>query len=401
VRKICFVVQRYGVEVNGGAEYLCRLYAERLTRFYDVAVLTSCAIDHVSWKNEYAEGLEDINGVKVYRFPTAEERDIQKFASEMGQYFGNPKRDFFDDFCWLSDNGPQCPSLYRFIVENQEQYDVFLFIGYLYYTTTFCMFEVAKKSILISTAHDELPLNECGMFYGMFNMPAAFMYLTEEERCFVQNKFFNARIPCVVTGSGIIPPAQEEIDAQDDIFDKHGLDKQQDYVVYIGRIEEGKSCDLLFESFIEYKNRYGGDVKLVLAGKSIMPIPERDDVVWVGFVSEEEKFALIQHARILVLASHQESLSLVVLEAMKLGVPVIVNANCDVLKGHIDRSNAGLYFYQKADFLETMQLLLSDRALNRTMGENGKKYMKDYYEWADIDQKMIDIIEKVAENGKQ
>ncbi len=62
LKKGCFVCQRYGMEVNGGAEYLCRLYAERMAAYYDVTVLASCAIEHITWKNEYQEGLENING---------------------------------------------------------------------------------------------------------------------------------------------------------------------------------------------------------------------------------------------------------------------------------------------------------------------------------------------------
>ena len=66
-KKILFVVQRYGLEVNGGAELHCRQLAERLKDDYDVSVLTTCAIDYVTWKNEYKEGIEHINGVKVIR----------------------------------------------------------------------------------------------------------------------------------------------------------------------------------------------------------------------------------------------------------------------------------------------------------------------------------------------
>ena len=66
-KKILFVVQRYGLEVNGGAELHCRQLAERLKDEYNVSVLTTCAIDYVTWKNEYKEGIEHINGVKVIR----------------------------------------------------------------------------------------------------------------------------------------------------------------------------------------------------------------------------------------------------------------------------------------------------------------------------------------------
>lgn len=51
MKKIAFVVQRYGLEVNGGAEMECRMYAERLTDRYEVHVLTSRAIDYITWKD--------------------------------------------------------------------------------------------------------------------------------------------------------------------------------------------------------------------------------------------------------------------------------------------------------------------------------------------------------------
>ncbi|RZJ99133.1 MAG: hypothetical protein EOO43_27220 [Flavobacterium sp.] len=75
MKKIAIVVQRYGLEVNGGAEYHCRILAEKLNSIYQLEVLTSCAKDYTTWRNEYDSGLSEINGVKIRRFTTAQDRN--------------------------------------------------------------------------------------------------------------------------------------------------------------------------------------------------------------------------------------------------------------------------------------------------------------------------------------
>ena len=69
--KLAFIIQRYGAEVLGGAEHLCRLVAERLAPSHDVEVLTTCARDYVTWANEYPEGVDRVRGVTVRRFASA------------------------------------------------------------------------------------------------------------------------------------------------------------------------------------------------------------------------------------------------------------------------------------------------------------------------------------------
>ena len=65
--KLAVVIQRYGQAINGGAELHARYIAEHLARHTDVEVVTTCATDYVTWRNELEAGVEDVNGVRVRR----------------------------------------------------------------------------------------------------------------------------------------------------------------------------------------------------------------------------------------------------------------------------------------------------------------------------------------------
>ena len=59
------------------------------------------------------------------------------------------------------------------------------------------------------------------------------------------------------------------------------------YVLYAGRIDESKGCKELFEFWDKYKTNTANELALVLIGRTQMDIPERKDIVHLGFVGEE------------------------------------------------------------------------------------------------------------------
>ena len=394
MKKIAFVVQRYGLEVNGGAELQCRQLAERMGKYYDVEVFATKAIDYVTWEDFYHKDTELINGVLVRRFSVKEIRNDKRFKklSKKIMLCNSTKE---EELQWMKEQGPYSVELIQYIKNNKDVYDVFVFITYLYYTTYFGLQEVADKSILVPTAHDETPIY-LSIFKEFFRMPKSIFYNTKEEKSFVERMFNNANI---MNNDGL---GGVGIDVPDDIsgnrfIDKYGISK---FVVYIGRIEEHKGCKELFQYFQEYKKRNGGSLKLVLLGKEVMHAPQSDDILNLGFVTEQDKFDALAACEFLILPSQYESLSIVVLEAMKIKKPVLVNGKCDVLYEHCIRSNGGLYYKNYMEFEGCVDFLLNHPEICAKIGENGGEYVDTNYQWDVIIGRLSDLIDCITKESR-
>ena len=386
-KKIAIINQRYGLEVNGGSELYSRQIAERLIAKYDVEVLTSCAVEYVKWSNYYKEGVETINGVTVRRFKTVHER-IPKIFSALDSYMlSNPDADVETSDKWIENMGPYCPELVEYVDEHQDEYEAIIVVTYLYYTAVKSIVRIKDKAIFIPTAHQE-PFIHFDMYKKVFGAADAFVFLTDEEKELVHAIFHNE-----VMGVGVDVP--EHVDSER-FKKKYNLDE---YIIYVGRIDEGKDCPRLFKYFLEYKKRNKNNLKLVLMGKAVCDIPKSPDIISLGFVSDEDKFDGIKGAKALILPSKFESLSISVLEAMTLSIPVIVNGICDVLKGHCVKSNGGLYYKNYFEFEGCVNYMLEHPEEYKMLCANARKYVEDYFQWDDIMKKFDRIIERVGNSS--
>lgn len=383
MEKIAIVSLRYGLDVNGGSEQYARMIVEKLRGIYDVEVLTSRAIDARSWSNHYPGGDDVVNGVKVRRFSVDRER-TELFAKVHEQYLQNDSDDI--ERQWVENVGPHCDALISYLKEHEKEYRAVVFVTYEYYLAIRGIPAVRDKAVFIPTAHDCLYIKR-RLFMRLFNMPRAFVYLTEEERTLCAGLFHNQHIPYIVQGVGVeIPP---QVNAAT-FCQQHGLGR---YIIYVGRIEGGKNCQELFDYFIRYKRERGGDLKLVLMGKSSMDVPQRADVLNLGFVSDEEKFSGMAGAEFLIMPSRFESLSMVVLEAMASRTPVIVSGSCAVLRGHCLKSGGGLYYESYDDFARILDFTKKHPHIYARLADNAYRYIQDNYQWDKIVngfRKMID-----------
>ncbi|MCX6776172.1 MAG: glycosyltransferase family 4 protein [Candidatus Micrarchaeota archaeon] len=390
--RIAFVVQRYGLEVNGGAEHHCRTIAETLSKNFDVTVITTCALDYMTWDNYYPEGKSTLNGVTVWRFPVDSQRDVKKFNDFSEKILLNQHSDE-DEIRWMKLQGPYSKKLLDFIETQKDNFDFFIFFTYLYCTTFFGLLLVKEKAILVPTAHDELPIY-LKIFKKLFNSPAAIIYNTAEEKKFVNELFNNENIISEIAGVWVTLP---EDTSDKDFRSKYKLKSR--FALYIGRIDESKGCSELFEYFLRYKREIDSEIKLVLLGKPVMRISKNDDIIHLGFVSDIDKHNAILASEVIVVPSRYESLSLVLLEGWSCGVPCIVNAKSSVLKSQCIKSNGGLWYENYEEFKECLDLLSRNHALKVKLGENGRKYVDENYTEESIRDKYIKILNKLKPNS--
>ena len=387
--RLAFVIQRYGLEVNGGAELHCRWLAERLARRHQVEVFATRALDYLEWRNHYPEGTEVVNGIPVHRYTVKRTRNARAFASLSNLCF-HESHTREEEEAWVRENGPYSPALVKAVVRARERFDRFLFYCFRYYHSYHGLPAVKERALLVPTAEED-PAVQLGIMKPLFHAPRGLVYLTPEEQALVEDASGNQGRPSVVIGSGLnLPPGDPSLDFRA----KHGL--RRPYLLYVGRIDKNKGCVTLFAYFRKFREETGADVDLVLAGRSVLKLPDDPHVRHVGFISEEEKVAALGQCALLVIPSPYESLSVITLEAWKLGRPVLANARCKVLMGQCLRSNGGFFYHGYAEFAEGLRLLLANPALRETLGRQGREYVERAYSWETIDAKMEDLFARTA-----
>lgn len=387
MKKIGIIVQRYGLEINGGAEYHARLIAEKISKYFDVEVFTSTALDYITWAHYYNKKNEMINNIKVNRFRVKKEREPERFGKIQKKVL-EEEHALDEELEWLKEEGPYVPALLEELEMRESEFEYYIFFSYRYYHSYFGLSKFREKSILVPTAeHDEVIYMR--IFKNLFKIPGAIIYNSHEEKELINKVSGNQNVPWKIVGVGSEIPVKFDPES---FREKYGLNSK--YFLYIGRLDENKGVPELLRYFIRLLESNNIDIKLVLVGKSVIDIPDHKNIVYLGFLNDKEKYDALAGAEFLIIPSQFESLSMVTLEAWAIGKPVLANGRTDVLKGQCKRSNAGLWYSNYDEFRQTIKLLNENSELKKELGSNGKDFYENNYSWEVIEKKYIDILKK-------
>jgi glycosyltransferase involved in cell wall biosynthesis len=389
------VIHRFGPDIAGGSETHCRLVAEHLAERHDVTILTTCARDHVTWRNEYPAGESAQGRLKVIRFPVSRTRSLHRFADISERVFGGRGSEA-DEEQWFRENGPDAPELLRFLEQHGASFDRVLFWAFRYATSFFGLPLVKPRAILVPTAEDD-PVIRFEVLGRLFSRAAGFLFLTPEEQWLVERRADGPLAPFAVVGSGLDPATPR------DRLPRVGPGVPTPFVLYLGRIDPNKGCETLLQYFRRYVSESDGagdgdprgrSVHLVMAGPANMPVPEHPNLTKLGLVDEAVRERLLAHASLLVVPSPYESLSLVLLEAWNHEVPALVNGRCRVLRGQAERSNGALWYRNYDEFAACLTHVLNKPSEARTLGRQGLDYVNREYRWPLVMARIEDLLKR-------
>ncbi|WP_417016443.1 glycosyltransferase family 4 protein [Alistipes sp.] len=409
MEKIAFVIIRYGRDVNGGAEAHCRMLARRLAADYRVEVLTTTLRVFDDRQQDFPEGVSVEEGITVRRF-TPQPIDGQRHeALYRRSKLTRRIRRWLDRVGLLGivstlhprwslgreaerraiESQPShTPRMMTFIREHGTEYRALFFMNYYFSQTILGATIHPERSILIPLAHPNHSL-----YYGieaeMFTRVRHIAFNTRAEERMCRRIFGRAMAPSSIVGCGIEPVEPADWTT---VRARYGL--PESYVLYLGRVTRSKIGRLIPE-FLRYKQRYGGTARLVMVGGIDAGIerPAGDEILMTGFVDDAEKSAIVRHATLMINPSAQESLSLLMLEALQNRIPVLVNGRSEVMKDHCRLSGAALWYDGWHDFRRKLHRLLDDEALRRQLAARGPAYVEANYSWKVILTRLRALIE--------
>lgn len=360
-KKVAIVVQRCGQYIQAGAEiYAFNLAKALASHGIAVEIVTSQSDDYIYWNNNLPTS-EIINttGIEFYikRFPVLHTRQrilfalVKRFSSLLNLINKNLYQIFSPilDHLFLKSQGPWCPELWKYLKENESNFDLIIVKSYLYAPNVFSLTEIKNtKKLFIVTAHAEPEFNLNFVKKALCNSDIlGFVSKAEKELCHTIWPLSKEK-STIILPPGL--PEQTSSNLKEDIRPEISNYAKKDFFLYLGRIDKNKNVEFIFENTPP-------DSIVLFAGDLKYPIPNDPRFVYIGRINETEKDFLLKNAIALVIASRLEAYSIVTAEAIKSNCLVLALKGCGPIDELIEEYG-GLSCLAE-DFRDTMRELQS------------------------------------------
>lgn len=410
--KFAFITPRYGADLTAGAEHACRVIAEHVAERHDVEVLTTCATDALTWKNEQGEGADRIRGVLVRRFPVALPHDRAGLHQFTDRLLSAP-RSRAEELEWVRRLGPWTPALIEHLKRHQRAYDALVFFSLWHATTVHGLQIAPERSVLFPYLQVRSPLR-FGLWSDVLESARAIGLVSAAERR-VLRQFVRVMHPVDdIVGVGVDPPPahayprhqqdpadalvpeadegheeaapEAESDAQEAYLASPGIPFRRrhrlygSFALYGGRVEADNGCEEMLEYFDTYA-AVNGTTALVLMGVKMMKVPEAPYLRLAGVLPERERMVAYEAADVTIAPASDDLLALPVLESFAVGTPALASARNEAAVEHCRRANAGLYYANRDEFVEAMRTVMSNSRLREALGRNGREYIRQNFRW--------------------
>ena len=405
--KFAFIAPRYGADITSGPDHACRLLAEQLSARHDVDVLTTCARDPGAWKNDYGEGADRVRGALVRRFAVAHQPDRSALHTLSRRLQVEPPSRT-DELEWSRLQGPSSPGLVDYLKRQHRLYDVLVFFGLQNPLTVLGLEAAPERSVVFPYLRLQ-PELRFGLWREVLESARGLGYFSEAERRLVRSYVGLTPHHDEVVGIGIDPPPMQsyprhqqdpadvivdENDAapdgqpsdSDDYLTKRGVPFRRrhrlygSFVLYGGRVEPDNGCEEMLEYFDAYAAS-DDEAMLVLMGVKLMKVPEERYLRMAGVLPERERMTAYEAAMLTIAPDADDLLAQPLLESLAVGTPVLACGRNPAAVEHCLRSDAGLYYGNREEFVAALTQLTTNPRLRERLAENGRAYIRQHHRW--------------------
>ena len=384
--RISFVIPWFGRDLGGGAETLCREYAERLASAgHDVEVLTTCSRDHnADWyENHHSAGRTmDDAGFAVERF--AVDRGSRNIFGGLNERLMRGDVLSYREEAAFFHASINSVGLVK-ALDSRLGTRAVVALPYPFGLTRAVVHAADGRAILWPCLHDE-GYARMKLTADMFQRAAGIIFNAEGERQLAEAMHLVAAKSAVV-GMGVELPAGETNHSR--------AAERSPALLYLGRRSGAKGFAQLCRMFAAYR-RQGGQWELWVAGKGDAVPAGAEGVRDLGFLTVEQKWEALRQAAALVMPSRLESFSIALLEALAVGTPGLVNARCAVTRGHVEAGRCGLHYADTAQFVEAALMLERRNDVRHALGENGRAYVAQNFAWPQRIDALLRFFAEVA-----